>query len=95
MTEAQVGDRSVSIDIIYGDIPDTVSGAVTSQDSSRYTILLNSNKSEEEQAAAFLHECLHIYHGDLSSNRSADDIEAERHKELISLLTILKEGDER
>ena len=84
----------MNLHVIYADLPNSVNGAV-SFNNDKYTIVINSNKTTQEQTAAFLHECLHIYHGDLKSGDPADTIEAQRHKELISLLTVLKKGDEK
>ena len=58
-------------------------------DNDDYTILINSKLSEDEQAAAFLHEALHIWHDDFNSGRSADSIEETRKAELHRLIELM------
>lgn len=69
-------------------LPQGIHG-ISSAEGHHYTILIDSNQRQEEQAAAFLHEMLHIWHGDHESNKSTAEIEEERHEELISILSYL------
>lgn len=78
-------NRSLSLQIVADKLPPGVNG-VSAADGARITIIINSGQSEEQQAAAFLHECLHIWHDDHHSSRAAADIEQERHAELLRIL---------
>ena len=44
-----------------------------------YTILINADISEEEQAKAFLHEMFHIWNHDFDSKESVQQIEERAH----------------
>ena len=56
-----------------------------------YVINLNSNDDPDARAADFLHWCLLIYHDDFNGDRAADEVESERHNELIHLLHLLQQ----
>ena len=56
-----------------------------------FVIVINSDCSDLTQTAAFLHECLHAWHDDFHDSRSVDEIEAERHAELIQILKLKTE----
>ena len=56
-----------------------------------YYVNIDSTKNPEAQAAAFLHECLHIWHSDFSSGQPAANIEADRADELRRILQALAE----
>lgn len=84
--------RTITITISAHDMPEGLHGICTEQALNNYAIHLNSKDTEQQQAASFLHECLHIYHDDINDTRSADQIEADRHRELLQLLkTMLQE----
>lgn len=46
-------------------------------------VIINSDLTEDEQAAAFTHEMLHIWHNDFENPATADRIEAARHTATI------------
>lgn len=83
--------RKINLIITTEDLPEGVHGAAF-QDKDGYMILINGAEPKPNQAAAFLHECLHIWHDDHNDTRAADTIEAERHEELRKLLEILTEN---
>lgn len=80
--------RTVNLTITAEDLPEGVHGTIFAT-AAGYYILTNSRETDTEQAAAFLHECLHLYHNDLDAQRSADEIEKDRHEELTELLKVL------
>lgn len=84
--------RTVNLTITAEDLPEGVHGTIFAT-AAGYYILTNARETDTEQAAAFLHECLHLYHDDLNAGRSADEIEQERHRELAELLKVLHETD--
>ena len=88
-------DRAIHIDLFITDdedgFPEEVAGACGMCGDDRFKVMVNGTKSKEEQAAAFLHECLHIWHCDHVSGLSADRIEAMRRAELKKLLKIMKD----
>lgn len=86
--------RTLTVTIHDAEMPDSINGLLLSKEPDCYSIMINSKKNPSEQAAAFLHECLHIYHKDTESDRSPDSIEKERNKEIISLLEILTKETE-
>lgn len=72
-------DREVVIRMVTtGGMPDTVSGCCRLKDG-KYLILINENKSADEQTAAAVHEFLHIWHDDHNSGRRSGLLERERH----------------
>ena len=59
-----------------------------------YLVWINTVHGEKRAAASWLHEALHIYHGDFDDPRPVAEIEAERRAELRELLQILIKEDE-
>ena len=53
----------------------------TESDGDFYTIVVNSNLSDEAKARTIKHEMLHILNGDFHSERPLNEIEAERHRQ--------------
>lgn len=84
--------RTLELTICCDTLPPGMHGAImTTGAGQHYIIVTNQQETENQQAAAFLHECLHLFHGDLNgAGGSADEIEAARHAEIIELLEILK-----
>ena len=76
-------------------LPETVHGVLQQTEKDTYTIFINSDQTDDERAAAFLHECLHIYHNDFASQESADSIEKARHAELKRICEILDTEDKK
>ena len=66
----------------------SVKGACFLREDADYTIVINSDLTDQEQALSFLHECLHAWHDDCNSERPVAEIETERHEELIQLLRL-------
>ena len=84
--------RDISIKVLTAPLPETIHAFVTQRDTETYWIFLNSNKSETQQAASFVHECLHIYHRDTErQDLTADQIEALRHSETVEILQELRD----
>lgn len=54
-----------------------------------YLIAINTILDPDEQAAAFLHECLHIWRRDHITEDPAELIEEQTHKQLNRVLEIL------
>lgn len=73
--------RKLTILLENMDMPEDIQGA-TSKKNDTFYMLINAKASKEEQAAAFLHEMLHIYRRDFESDQSVDEIEIEVRKEL-------------
>ena len=77
---------------IYYDLqqlPGSVHG-ITSKDKEKYFMLINAEQTPDEQAAAFIHEMLHIWNKDFESGDDLQAIEARTHeqtKRILSLLT--------
>lgn len=66
--------RKLTILLENMDMPEEIQGA-TSKKNDTFYMLINAKASKEEQAAAFLHEMLHIYRRDFESDKSVDEIE--------------------
>ena len=81
--------REVKIKIHCEQMPGKVRAALIEPKPGCYQIFLNAGLSDQEQAAGFLHECLHIYHGDTAEPVGAGTIEERRHNELKQLLSFL------
>ncbi len=80
--------REILLHIAEDKLPEDVRGMSTT-DGKKAFVLVNSEMSEDERTAAFLHEMLHIWHGD---HEGADaDVEAERHAELKRIMQLLSE----
>ena len=71
----------ITLQIITAKLPEDVNG-MSAAEGDRVTMAINEDLPEELQAAAFLHECLHIWHSDHSSSRAVKEIERERREEL-------------
>ena len=86
--------RNYNLNIITTPLAPEVKGlSMQPEGKKEITIVINSSLPENEQTASFLHECLHLWHDDHSSNKDLDEIETARHKETIELLEILKQRD--
>lgn len=82
-------NKTFKVSVAEIDLPESINGAITETAAREYTIAIRKGMTEDEKAAAFLHEMLHIYHDDFNSGLKADQIESDRHAELERLLTIL------
>ena len=84
-----MAERKIGIMFKEEKLPGTINGLTVERGKDAYMILLRDDMTETEKAAAFLHEMLHIYHNDHESGKSLDELEKERHAELLELLTYL------
>ena len=82
-------ERDITIRLVKHKMPDQAGGVIVQEGKESYLIIINDQKSEQEQAAAFLHECLHIWHNDFSTNTNALEVEELRHRELAGLADLL------
>lgn len=85
-------NRDVDLRIMTAELPVSISG-FSMPKNGKTIVVINEGLTESEQAAAFLHECLHIWHDDHNSQTDADTLERIRHKELIEILTGILEKD--
>ena len=85
-------DKTISIRIITNELPDIVQGACIKNGEDSYILVLNGADEDPATVGAFLHEMLHIYHGDHESGLPVAEIEAARHKEIIDILDMLNTG---
>ena len=66
---------------------------ITAKDEQGYLVVINSMLPEDKQAAAFIHEMLHIWHDDFSGDAPAGQLESYRHAEAIRLCNIFKQQE--
>lgn len=64
---------------VYIDMPATIKGYTIAKDDF-YTIVLNSNLSNEQNKLTYMHEMYHITNGDFQSKNSVGLIEIFAHK---------------
>lgn len=88
-------ERNINIRLVTTEeLPLQIKGICgTADKDDSYIMALNGNYGEHRQLLTFLHECLHIWHKDFTSGRGAQEIEAERHRELVELLEELTTGN--
>lgn len=85
-------NRKIIIELATEPMAGNIHGGITGDPATdQYIILINSNDTEQRQAATFLHECLHIWHRDHATSAPVDQIERERHAEIKELLRVLQE----
>lgn len=72
-------------------LPAAVKG-ITVKNHNSIKVFVNSGLSKDEQAAAFLHECLHIWNNDFNSGKAASEIEESTHKQLKRISAIYERG---
>ena len=77
--------REINITLHTVPLPDGIYGGVTQDKNGGYAVFVNADKTEDEQAAAFLHEMLHVYRRDLEAPAgiTAAEIEAEHRAALL------------
>lgn len=71
--------ESIHIKIDKVQLPDSVGGACTKTGENSYLVLINSNRTSEDQLKALIHECTHIWSGDLEAEADVNKLEADRH----------------
>lgn len=84
-------ETNIQLTIRRDALPPGIHGAIATTGTNNYIIVTNQQETETQQAAAFLHECLHLFHDDLNGRGSVDEIETARHAETIEILEILKQ----
>lgn len=84
-------NRQITINITNTPLPAGINAALIEAGNDSFIICLNSKMTDDERTAGFLHECLHIYHDDINSNKSANKLEQTRHKELLRLLKTIEQ----
>ena len=84
--------KQSKIEIYYDlqKLPASVHG-ITSEDKGKYYMLINAGETPDEQAAAFIHEMLHIWNKDFESGDSLQEIEARTHEQAKRILSLLAE----
>lgn len=80
---------NIKLSVIEERMPEAFRAFSRETSADKYTIMINEDIPELEKAAEFLHEMLHIWHGDYNSNMTSDQIERIRHAELKEILGIL------
>lgn len=86
--------RSISLTIEEVDLPESVDGVSTERQPGEYVIFINGNKDNDAKSGIFLHEMLHVWHGDHDNDMDTDELELIRHEELKRILTDLTEKRE-
>lgn len=85
--------RNIKIQLVVADMDEKTRGGIGCNPNrpQDYTVCINSALDPDQQAAAFLHECLHIWHDDLRSNSGipVGSLEDIRHEELKRIATII------
>lgn len=82
-------DRTITIRITTETLPAGIRGLSMMTDKDAYTVCLASDQDDQQAAAAFIHEMLHVYHRDHERTVAVDQLEEERHREAESILRIL------
>lgn len=76
----------INIQLVKMSLPSGAEGAACKDPDGGYMILINSDLTEEAQTEAFIHEMLHIWHGDFESSTPIGTLEALRHEEVKSII---------
>lgn len=80
----------MELQILKLPLPPTIDGA-SAKDGNKITILINDQKTQDQQTLSFLHEMLHIWHNDHAADvTSVTNLELERHEELARLLRLVQ-----
>lgn len=56
-------EQEITLQIQRAQLPDGINAFTMTRQANAYTVIFNDRKPQDRQAAAFLHECLHLYHG--------------------------------
>ena len=65
-------------------------GCLWDEDTGEYRIFLNSALSDEEKLKTFIHEMVHLYHGDFTSNGDVQEKESRCHSETKKIIESLE-----
>ncbi len=83
-------EKQIKLRVIKAEFPGRGRGALFYDDNDgEYLVMINSKLSEDEQAASFLHECLHLWHDDFNSNVPVRKIEETRAGEVKRLIELM------
>ena len=77
--------RDITLHVSTAEMPTTVRGVSVPKRGGckdEFLIILNECLSDTEKTAAFLHECLHLWHRDHEAVTDVDLLEKIRHDEL-------------
>lgn len=81
--------RDITVKIRFANLLDGVRGTAFKVND-KFCVVIDSKLSEDEQAAVFLHEMLHVWHDDASKDCSLARIERERAAELPRILSAME-----
>ena len=70
---------------MFRELPGEVKGATAQTGADEYKTIINSSLDQEEQAAAFIHECVHILNRDHLKTEPVQEIEAKVHEQLKAI----------
>jgi len=82
-----------NLKLIEAPFPEDIEGCTVrwGENSGEYRILINENLPEPVKLETFIHEMIHLYHGDLdSTGKSVDEVEARAHRETEEILKRIK-----
>lgn len=82
--------RKIELTLQTAALPDGIDAVCQQRGQDQYLMILRNNQTDDEQAASFLHECLHVLHDDFNSSLPVDVIEAQRHAELKRIIRLLQ-----
>ena len=86
-------DRTITIKIITENMPSSIKGFSMKTGAEEFAVFLNGHEDDPDTVGSFLHEMLHIYHGDLDKSLPSDQLEKERHREIEEVLEALRKRE--
>lgn len=75
----------VKIKVVEVFLPEDVHGMLQQLAPDSYRVFINRNMPEDEKTSTFIHEVLHIWHGDFDREISVNELESLRHLEASTL----------
>lgn len=91
--------NGTKVRIIEADLPEGIRGLTAQPKGGDCIVMISTGTDKDRQAAAFLHECLHIWqgmHGEIDG-KTVDQIETDTRRDLRRILQYLideeAEGD--
>lgn len=83
-------NKIILLNVSTVTFPDYIHGfTIFTKQDDIYNVWINSSLDEDHRAAAFLHECLHIWNEDFDSKDDADHIEQRTHEQMKRISDIL------
>lgn len=74
-------EQKIMLRIIKAPLPRSIHGT-SAKDGDAIIVLVNEDDDPDRQQEAFIHECLHIWHGDHDrTGADVQQLEAQRHRE--------------